>query len=354
MARLDVSLLAWLDEHAEDLDTGIGQSDALLSQLARPGLFAVGVPERDGGDGRALSAAVDIVAALAERSLGAAFVYWAQRAFMTCILASPNRELAQRLLPALIDGRLAGAPGLSNAMKFLGGLDRLRTFCTTVPGGGMRLNGSILWATNLHRQGFVAAIAAGDKDGGNPAVLAVPHDAPGLLREPDLDLIALRGTNTAALGLGDVALDESWVIHPQAKAFLPSIRPAFVGLQCGLGLGLAQASLRAARLAVDGSPSILSGEIEMLDADIHAYRQALFSGLDEGRLHERPRDLLTSRLRMVALASEAVSLELQALGGRALLRGEYGGYARRAREAAFLAVVTPTAVQLKADLTRLA
>lgn len=354
MARLDVSLLAWLDEHAEDLDTGIGQSDVLLAHLARPGLFAVGLPECDGGDGQAFSAAVGTVAALAEHSLGAAFVYWAQRAFMTCILPSPNRELVQRLLPALIDGELAGAPGLSNAMKFLGGLDRLRTSCTRAPGGEMRLNGSIPWATNLRRQGFVAAIAAGDKDGGNPAVLAVPHDAPGLLREPDLDLTALRGTNTAALRLDDVALDESWVIHPHAKVLLPSIRPAFVGLQCGLGLGLAQASLRAARTALDGRPSILSGEIDALDADIHAYQQALYTGLDDGRLHEQPRELLTLRLRMVGLASEAVSLELQALGGRALLRGESGGYARRAREAAFLAVVTPTAVQLKADLARFA
>jgi hypothetical protein len=57
---------------------------------------------------------------------------------------------------------------------------------------------------------------------------------------------------------------------------------------------------------------------------------------------------------MVALAADAVALELQALGGRALLRAAHGGHARRAREAAFLAVVTPTVAQLKGDLARLA
>jgi alkylation response protein AidB-like acyl-CoA dehydrogenase len=238
-------------------------------------------------------------------------------------------------------------------MKFLGGLDRLRIAAIPAP-DGMRLTGMVQWATNLRRQGFVAAVAAGDEHGDNPSVFALPHDARGVRREPDLDLLALRGTNTAALRLDDVALDASWQIHPQARVFLPGIRPAFVGLQCGLGLGLARAASRAARAALDGGPSVLSGEIDALDADIAAYRQALGAGLDDGSLRERPRDLLALRLRMVALAADAVALELQARGGRALLRAENGGYARRAREAAFLAVVTPTVAQLKGDLARLA
>jgi len=352
MVRMDEALLTSLDAHAEQLDTGVAQADELPVRLAQAGLFKVAVPERDGGDGRALSAAIDVAAALAEHSLSAAFVFWAQRAFMACLLASPNRDLVQKLMPDLLHGRLTGAPGLSNAMKFLGGLDRLRIAGAPME-GGVRLNGTVPWATNLRRQGFVAAIAAGDAHGDNPAVYALPHDAPGVAREPDLDLLALRGTNTAALRLNDVALDASWQIHPQARIFLPAIRPAFVGLQCGLGLGLARAAVRAARAALDGRSSALSGEIDALDAGVTAYWQTLSAGLDDGSLRERPRDLLALRLRMVELASDAIALELQALGGRALLRTENGGYARRAREAAFLAVVTPTVVQIKGDLARL-
>ncbi len=353
MVRMDESLAAWLDAHADSLDADTLHADALPARLAQAGLFTAAVPEGEGGDGRALSAAVDIVAGLAEHSLGAAFVYWAQRAVIACLLASPNRDLVRRLVPDLVHGRLAGAPGLSNAMKFLGGLDRLRITGTAAP-DGMRLNGTVAWATNLSRQGFLAAIAVGGEHGDNPAVFALPHDARGVVREPDLDLLALRGTNTAALRLDEVVLDASWQIHPQARVFLPSIRPVFVGLQCGLGLGLARASLRAARAALDGRPSVLAGDVDALDAEIAACRQALCAGLDDGSLRERPRDLLTLRLRMVDIAAAAVALELQALGGRALLRAESGGYARRAREAAFLAVVTPTVAHLKGDLARLA
>lgn len=353
MVRVDELLVAWLDGHADNLDVDTLHADALPARLAEAGLFAVGVPESEAGDGRPLSAAVDVVAGLAEHSLSAAFVYWAQRAVNACLLASPNRDLVRRLVPDLLHGRLAGAPGLSNAMKFLGGLERLR-ITGAARADGMRLNGTVAWATNLRRHGFVAAIAVGDEHGDNPSVLALPHDAPGVAREPDLDLLALRGTNTAALRLDDVALDASWQIHPQARVFLPSIRPAFVGLQCGLGLGLARASLRAARAALGNRPSVLSGEIDALDADIAAYRQALYDGLDDGSLRDKPRDLLTLRLRMVDIAAAAVALELQALGGRALQRAENGGHARRAREAAFLAVVTPTVAQIKGDLARLA
>jgi alkylation response protein AidB-like acyl-CoA dehydrogenase len=185
-------------------------------------------------------------------------------------------------------------------------------------------------------------------------VFALPHDLRGVTREPDLDLLALRGTNTAALCLTDVALDASWQIHPQARVFLPAIRPVFVGLQCGLGLGLARASLRTARAALDGRPSVLAGAIDTLDADIAACWQSLCAGLDDASLRARPRDLLTLRLQMVDIAAAAVALELQALGGRALLRAHNGGHARRAREAAFLAVVTPTVAQLKGDLARMA
>jgi alkylation response protein AidB-like acyl-CoA dehydrogenase len=353
MAELDESLVHWIKEHAEVLDTSATEGDALLARLAQSGLFATGVPKSEGGSGEALSAVAGVVAELAEYSLSAAFVFWAQRAFMECVLASPNRDLVRRLMPALLQGQLAGAPGLSNAMKFLGGLDRLRVSCTTCP-EEMRLNGSVPWATNLHRQGFAVAIVAGDAQGENASVIAVPQHAHGLERGTDLDLLALRGTNTAALRLADVMTDQSWQIHPQARIFLPSIRPAFIGFQCGLGIGLARASLRSARQVLGGAPSILSGEIAGLDAEIRDCSGALFAGLDDGRLHKRPRELLQLRLNMVEMAARAVQLELQALGGRALLRTEGRDFSRRSREAAFLSVVTPTVVQLKNELAKLA
>ena len=350
MTMLDQSLTSWLEERAEALDADSGLAGSLVPRLALAGLFKTGVPASQGGTGERPSAAIGAVADLARYSMSAAFVFWAQRALIECVLGSPNRSLAQRLLPSLLAGELAGAPGLSNAMKFLGGFDRLQTRFTPAP-QGFTLNGRVPWATNLQREGFVVALAAGNPDGTHTSVFAVPSDAAGLAREPDLDLVGLRGTRTAALRLADVRLGEEWQIHPEAKAFLPGVRPVFVGMQCGLGLGLARASLCSARGALEDSRSVLLGELEALEEQVRDYWEALSTGIDSGRLRERPPELRGLRMRMVEIALDAVQLELQALGGRAYLRGESGGFARRWREAAFLPVVTPTLAQLKSELT---
>lgn len=358
MVALDDRLTAWVQAHADALDTDADAGGTLLARLAAAGLFGAGLPRASGGDGSAPGVALAIVTRLAEHSLAAAFVFWAQRACIECIRHGADAALSARLLPALLEGALAGAPGLSNAMKFLGGVDRLRV--TAVPAAqGARLSGDVPWATNLHPHGFVALLAAGDAAGAGAAVYAVAHDAPGLARASDIDLHALRGTHTGALGLDGVrvqpvdgAVPGAWCVHPDAKTFLPAVRPLFVGLQCGLGHGLARAALRAAHAASDRLPAVLADEAAALEAQLDADRRLLTAGIDDGSLRARPRDLLALRLRMVELADAAVRLELQALGGRALLRGRDGGFQRRLREAAFLAVVTPTQVQLKTDLAR--
>ena len=357
--ELDDGLRAWVAAQADALDADADAGAALVARLAAAGLFGVGVPRALGGDGRGPGAAIDVVAQLAAQSLAAAFVFWAQRACIECMRHSADPAPAERLLPQLLHGTLAGAPGLSNAMKFLGGLDRLRV-TATADAKGVRLSGDVPWATNLHPQGFIALLAAGAAAGGGAAVYAVPHDAPGLARAPDLDLTALRGTHTGALRLDGVDVNDvhggasgaAWCIHPDAKTFLPAVRPPFVGLQCGLGHGLARAALQAARAASGGLPDVLARDAAALEAQLDADWRALTGGIDDGGLRARPRELLALRLRMVELADAAVRLELQALGGRALLRGRDGGAGRRLREAAFLAVLTPTVVQLKNDLAR--
>lgn len=66
----------------------------------------------------------------------------------------------------------------------------------------------------------------------------------------------------------------------------------------------------------------------------------------------KPAQLFQIRIGLAALASSALELELQARGGKAYLQGHTDGFARRWREAAFIPIVTPSLVQLKAQLAR--
>ncbi|MHA7685641.1 acyl-CoA dehydrogenase family protein [Cupriavidus sp. PET2-C1] len=350
---LPPDLAQWLAAHADGLDNGTADPGEVLPRLAQAGLFGVGVPQILGGNGGTLSDAVEAVAAVAEYSQTAAFVLWGQRAFIEYLLQTPNRALAQRCLRALLDGRLAGATGLSNAMKFLGGIESLQVTARVGEAGNVWLiDGVVPWATNLHPAGFAVAVTAASASGGCAAVYAIPSGLPGVARSEDLDLIGLRSSHTASVRFDGVALDAGWLLHEDAHQFLPRVRPAFLGLQCGLAIGLARRGIAAARDGVESGRSVLDEELDALAAALVGETRTLHDGLGVGDFLAAPRTLFGIRIRLVELAASAMQLELQARGGAAYLHARTDGFARRWREAAFLPIVTPSLVQLKTELAR--
>ncbi|MNG16408.1 hypothetical protein D3C84_1003210 [compost metagenome] len=75
-------------------------------------------------------------------------------------------------------------------------------------------------------------------------------------------------------------------------------------------------------------------------------------GLLEGRFLTQPAALFKLRITLAETAADAVQLELQASGGKAYLSAYGAGFARRWRESAFVPIVTPSLVQLRAELQR--
>ncbi len=351
---LPATLDRFLLEHAASLDADATQAAALLPALGASGLLKRGVPPALGGDGGSTVDAVDAITAVAERSLAAAFVFWGQRAFIEYLLQSPNEALRAQWLPALLDGLVAGATGLSNAMKFLSGIESLQVQATTLARdpspARFLLDGQVPWATNLRPQGFLVAVAVERRDGGAPLVAAVPHDRAGLRRSEDLDLIGLRGTHTAALRLTRVDLGQEDVLAPDARQWLPRVRPAFLGLQCALAIGMAHAALDAAQQHGAAARQVLDAPLRRTRADLDLDKAALREGLSTDRYATDPVPLFELRIRLVHLALQAVQLELQACGGRAYHRDQPIGFARRWREAAFLPIVTPSLTQLQSEL----
>jgi len=350
---LPASLAGWLDRHADDLDTGRHDPGDLLPALAEAGVFRWGVPVEAGGlSDTDPGHAIDVIAQIARHSLTAAFVAWSQRAFVECLLRSPNAPLAMRCLPDLLAGRLAGANALSNVMKFLSGLEPLQ-IAARADGERWLLDGTMPWVTNLRPQGFVAAAAVQMPQGG-VAVMALPHDLPGLARSADLPLMGLQSSNTAAVRLADVPAGDEHLLHARVPAYLPGLRPVFVGLQCGLSIGLARRCLDEAREVGQGKAArgILAGPIEGLSLRLQDLSSQLADGVRDGSLARQPRTLFALRINLAETAVEAARLELQAAGGLAYLRERQPGFERRWREAAFLPIITPSVVQLKTELAR--
>ncbi|NPT55345.1 acyl-CoA dehydrogenase [Paraburkholderia sp. 5N] len=340
----------WLQARAEQLDLDRHLASQVLPQLGQAGLFRIGVPTDIGGSGGTILHAIDAIATIAEDSMAAALVFWGQRAFVECLLQSENTALRASLLPSLLSGELAGAVGLSNGMKFLSKMEALQLSATAFrPVGGVQywtLTGSIPWVTNLRPEGFVAAIATDHTDGKQPSIFAVPNEIEGVIRSDDLDLVALRATNTAALYLQKAVLDESFQIASNAPDFLAGVRPNLLGLQCGLSIGLTRRSLRSLDSTGPIARSVLADNCRSLEAELHGIVLDLLDGISSGEFIDKPKQLFSLRLLLASLVQEANILEVHATGGRGYIRG-HADLARRRREAAFIPIITPSVVEIR-------
>lgn len=348
MSIVSTELKDWLAAHADELDTTAAKAAEVLPRLGEAGVFRIGVPVPSGGTGGDVTDAVAAIAAVSEVSLAAGFVFWGQRTFIEYLLQSPNAALRTSRLADLLAGRRGGATGLSNAMKFLSGFEALQ-IRSRDQAGGKRVDGKLPWVTNLQPGGFDVAAAIEDEHG-NAFVASLSSDDEGLTRSPDLDLMALRGTSTAAITLQGVVIGTDRILHPDARFWLPKVRPAFLGLQCGMSIGLARRSIAEASRSPDAGRDILAEPLHRLSKDLARSQAMLFEGLRDGHFEARPASLFRLRIRLAEIVLEAVQLELSASGGKAYLSQPGRDFQRRWREAAFIPVITPSLVQLNSAL----
>lgn len=349
MTYVTPDLGAWLDASASPLDTSADAAASVLPKLADAGLFRIGVPTRWGGSGGHVADAVTAIGEVSAHSLTASFVFWGHRTFIEYLLQSGNAALRDALLPDLLAGRKGGATGLSNAMKFLSGIEELSVQAQR-NGTGLQLDGFLPWVTNLPAAGFHVAMAVKGPDGAPAFIAALASDDPGLERSPDLDLMAMRGSNTAALKIDSVRIDDGRIIHRNAIEWLPKVRPAFLGMQSALSIGLARRALTETTARLRNDRDILSEPAAALTAELASTEAALHDGLSGIRFIEQPASLFRLRIRLAEIAVQAVQLELSASGGRAYLSQPGAGFQRRLRESAFIPVITPSLVQLKLAL----
>lgn len=197
-----------------------------MPQLTQAGLTHIGVPAEWGGAGGEARHAVEALSQVAEHSLTAAFVLWAQRAFIDYLCVTDNPVAREAWLPGLLSGHTAGATGLSNAMKFLVRVGALAGAGARAPQGERRVSGRLPWVTNLRSPHFTVAAAVQAEQADSPLlVVTLDSQAEGVQRSADLDLLGLCGSNTAAITLSDVAVPLHGVLAVNGPAFLKRARP---------------------------------------------------------------------------------------------------------------------------------
>lgn len=334
---------------APAMNEGTGDAQQVLTWLSQHGYLQQGVPREEGGAGGRLWEAVQAIAEVAEECLTSAFLFWCQRVFIQYLLHTPNTRLRQTLLPDILSVQRAGATGLSNAMKYLGGLEPLRTKAA-FRNEAIVLDGFLPWASNLQAGRFVVAVAAqvGEQQA---IVVAVPAEAEGVHRGEDLQLMGLQSSQTATVRLSQVHLPVQWLLSDNAGEFLAQVRPAFLLLQCALPMGISRRALEEAQHHMQAAKAVLQERAEAL---CRQWQSLADNTRYYASLPAVPADalpyLFQTRIRWVRLAVQAVHLELEASGGAGFLKESTT--ARRLREVNFLPVLTPSTTQLALQLNK--
>lgn len=349
MVKLPDDLRDWLAHSAEDIDLGRIPASEILPRLAAARLPHQGVPVALGGAGGDAADALAAVIAVAEESLAASFILWGHRCYIEFLVQTPNAALREAQLADVLAGRVAGASGLSNAMKFLAGLEPLQ-ITAREDGDDLIIDGKLPWVTNLRSDGFHVAAAADRADGGPAIIISLSSNDVGVTRSDDLSLMGMRSSDTASVRIESVRIPRDRVIASNAPQWLPIVRPLFIAMQCGMAIGLASRSLREAEHSGGAGRSVLADDIATQRDLLNQETQALATGLRDGSFVANCVPLFKQRIRLTDLVTQATALELQTGGGRCYLSEPGRDFARRWREAAFIPVVTPSIVQLRAVL----
>jgi alkylation response protein AidB-like acyl-CoA dehydrogenase len=234
-------------------------------------------------------------------------------------------------------------------MKFLSGIEQLQIEAEQTEQGWI-LNGHLPWVTNLHPDGFLVAVVAKTKQGA--ALFVVPSNSQGFTRNDDLDLISMRGSYTASASLNNVLLSDDYLLDRDAIHYLPKVRPVFLGLQCALAIGLIQKSLDVVTTNHRLNDAETAALIQTIGQQLGQLKHQLDAGLESQHFILQAQPLFRIKIELAALVQTAIHAELQTLGGKAYLTQYEQGFVRRLKESAFIPVVTPSIVQLKAELQK--
>ena len=345
-----------LAELAPDIDSG-SYPQAVLMRLGKVGAYRAHLA-LDGGEpdyGAAIRAITEV-----SRVCGATgFMMWCHDVCGLYMEASGNPALNGRALEDHAAGRTLGATGMSNPMKTFAGIETLLLRARPVDGGYV-VNGTLPWVSNLGPDHYFGAVAVVESDAAGAApreiMFIVRCDAPGVELRTCPSFSAMEGTNTWAVRLTDHFIGAAELVADPVRPFIGRIRAAFVLLQCGMGLGVAQGAIDSMWTVerqlghvnehLDDRPDDLQAELDALTARTLALARTPFGTTTPFLI-----DVLDVRAHASELALRAAQSALLHQGARGYLMSS--SVQRRVRESHFVAIVTPAIKHLRKEIARL-
>ena len=323
----------------------LGELGALKAHMAEPG--------RPADYGLAIAAMAEV-----SRVCGATgFMVWCHDVCGVYMEQSGNPALMGQALTDHANGQTLGATGMSNPMKTFAGIETFLLHAKKVAGGYL-VNGTLPWVSNLGPDHYFGAVADIAVDGSvtNEIMFLIRCDAPGVALRDCPSFSAMEGTNTWAVRLTDYFVGAKEIIADPVRPFIGRIRAAFILLQTGMGLGVAQGAIDSmwsverqlghVNEFLDDRPDDLQAELDELTARIMQLAKTPF-----GTNKQFIIDVLDARAHASELALRAAQSALLHQGARGYLMTSE--VQRRVRESHFVAIVTPAVKHLRKEIARL-
>ncbi|MBA4743550.1 MAG: acyl-CoA/acyl-ACP dehydrogenase [Azoarcus sp.] len=326
---------------------------AEMRALAEAGAFGAHL-DRNGTD---VATAIDAMRAINRRCGSTGFLAWCHDVCGLYMEQSGNPALSGQVLTDHVAGRTFGGTALSNPMKSFAGIENMLLKAEKVAGGYV-VSGALPWVSHIAPGQYCGAIARVAKADGSRS-----HEIMFLLRLTDdvvlrtcPDFSGMEGTSTWGVRLERHFVGEDALIADPAQPFVARIRGAFILLQCGMAMGVAQGAIDS-MLEVEpllghvnkflhDRPAELQGEYEELGERIFRLAETPYDGSKDYLL-----DVLDVRAAGAEFCLRATQSALLHQGARGYLMDS--APQRRIREAHFVAIVTPAIKHLRWEMDRL-
>ncbi len=325
----------------------------IMASLGKAGAFGAHLDRNGTNFGRA----IDAMRAISRQCGATGFLTWCHDVCGLYMEQSGNPALTGMVLERHASGQTFGGTALSNPMKTFAGIEKMLLRATKAS-GGYHVSGALPWVSHIAPGQYCGAIAGVTRDDGS-----VSHEIMFLLRcTPEVvlrqcpEFSGMEGTSTWGVRLDNFFVGQDDLIADPAKPFIARIRAAFILLQTGMAVGVAQGAIDSMREVepllghvnqfLHDRPDALQAEFDDLGQRVAKLALSPYDGSKDYLL-----DVLDVRTQGAEFVLRATQSALMHQGARGYMMN--AAPQRRIREAHFVAIVTPAIKHLRWEMARL-